>query len=310
MRHNRRQFTLAGLAATLAGPAFAEPRGALIIASGEGEGPPAGTRAAYELAIAAGADFIAADLVCSRDGGLLARPDHELSTSTDIARRPEFADRRRAPGADGGERSGWFSEDFTLAELKTLIPAGAGGRPSKGAAPPAILTVQDLIDIARAGSVRTARVVGVYLGLPRAAWLAGQDPAPRLAALIQTNGYNSPAAAMFVAGDDADALKALARLSRVRRVRRVVGAMLVPADLAAIHAYAQAVGVSGGDAVNPAFVGSAHAAGLAVHVVAPGVVESRRLEPLFAAGVDGVLAGQARAAVRARRDAMRRAGGR
>jgi glycerophosphoryl diester phosphodiesterase len=81
---------------------------------------PEHTLAAYALAIEQGADFIEPDLVPTRDGVLVARHENELSDSTDVADRPVFADRRCVKVVDGIERTGWFSEDFTLDEIKTL----------------------------------------------------------------------------------------------------------------------------------------------------------------------------------------------
>jgi glycerophosphoryl diester phosphodiesterase len=81
---------------------------------------PEHTLAAYWLAIEQGADFIEPDLVATRDGVLIARHENELSGTTDVAARPEFADRRCSKRVDGTRRTGWFSEDFTLAEIKTL----------------------------------------------------------------------------------------------------------------------------------------------------------------------------------------------
>lgn len=81
---------------------------------------PEHTLAAYTLAIEQGADFIEPDLVPTRDGVLVARHENELSGSTDVATRAAFADRRTTKRIDGVEVTGWFSEDFTLAELRTL----------------------------------------------------------------------------------------------------------------------------------------------------------------------------------------------
>jgi glycerophosphoryl diester phosphodiesterase len=81
---------------------------------------PEHTLAAYELAIEQGADFIEPDLVPTADGVLIARHENELSGSTDVADHPEFASRRTTKRIDGVEVTGWFSEDFTLAEIRTL----------------------------------------------------------------------------------------------------------------------------------------------------------------------------------------------
>jgi glycerophosphoryl diester phosphodiesterase len=81
---------------------------------------PEHTLAAYSLALLHGADFIEPDLVATKDGVLVARHENEISTTTDVASHPEFADRKRTQYIDGVDVSGWFTEDFTLAELKTL----------------------------------------------------------------------------------------------------------------------------------------------------------------------------------------------
>ena len=81
---------------------------------------PEHTLAAYELAIELGADFIEPDLVSTRDGVLVVRHENEISETTDVAGRPEFRDRRTTKEIDGRPVTGWFTEDFTLAEIKTL----------------------------------------------------------------------------------------------------------------------------------------------------------------------------------------------
>ena len=86
-------------------------------ASGE---RPEHTLAAYERAIDQGADFIEPDLVLTKDGVLVARHENEIGGTTDVADHPEFADRKTTKVIDGVEMAGWFTEDFTLAELRTL----------------------------------------------------------------------------------------------------------------------------------------------------------------------------------------------
>ncbi len=81
---------------------------------------PEHTLAAYELAARMGADFIEPDLVSTKDGVLVARHENEISGTTDVASRKEFADRKATKVIDGVRLTGWFTEDFTLAELKTL----------------------------------------------------------------------------------------------------------------------------------------------------------------------------------------------
>lgn len=81
---------------------------------------PEHTRSAYELAFALGADAVEPDLVATRDGVLVLRHENEISGTTDVATRPEFAGRRTTREVDGRELTGWFTEDFTWAELATL----------------------------------------------------------------------------------------------------------------------------------------------------------------------------------------------
>ena len=96
-------------------------RPALVIAHrGASALRPEHTLAAYALAIAEGADFIEPDLVPTRDGVLVARHENEIGGTTDVAQHPEFAARRTSRVVDGRTVEGWFTEDFTLAELKTL----------------------------------------------------------------------------------------------------------------------------------------------------------------------------------------------
>ena len=81
---------------------------------------PEHTLAAYFIAMQQGADYIEPDLVMTRDGVLVARHENEISQTTDVAQHPQFADRRTRKPIDGVSVEGWFTEDFTLAELKRL----------------------------------------------------------------------------------------------------------------------------------------------------------------------------------------------
>ncbi|GAA3652171.1 glycerophosphodiester phosphodiesterase [Nonomuraea antimicrobica] len=104
-------------------PATAERRGdtPLVIGHrGASADRPEHTLLSYEAAIAMGADYIEPDLVSTKDHVLVARHENEISGTTDVAARPEFADRRTTKTIDGRPVTGWFTEDFTLAELKTL----------------------------------------------------------------------------------------------------------------------------------------------------------------------------------------------
>jgi len=81
---------------------------------------PEHTLVSYGKAIADGADFIEPDLVMTRDGVMVARHESEFGGTTDVAQHPEFAARKTTKTIDGHTVNGWFVEDFSLAELKTL----------------------------------------------------------------------------------------------------------------------------------------------------------------------------------------------
>src|SRR5689334_17276201 len=81
---------------------------------------PEHTRSSYELAFALGADAVEPDLVATRDGVIVLRHENEISGTTDVATRAEFQSRRTTRVIDGVELTGWFTEDFTWAELTTL----------------------------------------------------------------------------------------------------------------------------------------------------------------------------------------------
>ncbi len=107
-----------------AAPAFAatRPHGRPIVIGHRGAAGyrPEHTLASYDLAARMGADFIEPDLVITADNVLVARHEPDITGTTDVASRPEFASRKATKTIDGVAVTGWFVEDFTLAELKTL----------------------------------------------------------------------------------------------------------------------------------------------------------------------------------------------
>ena len=113
------KLILTALALAVAAPALAEKP--IIIAHRGASGErPEHTLAAYELGIDQGADYIEPDLVVTKDGVLVARHENEISGTTDVASREEFSGRRRSKEVDGQLINGFFAEDFTLAEMRTL----------------------------------------------------------------------------------------------------------------------------------------------------------------------------------------------
>jgi len=126
---------------------------------------PEHTLEAYRLAIQLGADVIEPDMVPTKDGRLIARHENELSGTTDIADRPEFAGRRTTKVIDGQEVTGWFSEDFTLAEIKTLtakerIPEIRPGNTAYGGQF-RVPTLEEVVALVRDEEARTGREIGI-----------------------------------------------------------------------------------------------------------------------------------------------------
>jgi glycerophosphoryl diester phosphodiesterase len=128
---------------------------------------PEETIGAYELAVEQGADYLEADLVATKDGVLVARHENELSLTTNVAEHPEFATLRRKRTIEGGHWTGWFTEDFTLAELRTLgarerYPARRPGSATYNDRYP-VATLTDLINLVRVDEARYHRRIGLYL---------------------------------------------------------------------------------------------------------------------------------------------------
>jgi glycerophosphoryl diester phosphodiesterase len=271
---------------------------------------PEHTLAAYQKAIDDGADIIEPDLVITRDGVLVARHENAIAivgadgaikeATTDVADRPEFAARKTTKTIDGQAITGWFTEDFTLAELKTLrarerIPAQ---RPANVAynGQFEVPTLQEVIDLAKAASAKTGRVIGIYpetkhptyfqsIGLPLEA---------PLLSVLEKNGWNHRDAPVFVQSFEVANLQAIRKLSTVRLVQLVApsgrpydfvaqGAaearsyadLITPEGLKQVAIYAHAIGpfktlvvpVKDGAPGEPTgLVQRAHAAGLAVHI--------------------------------------------
>ena len=127
---------------------------------------PEHTLAAYRLAIRQGADYVEPDLVPTKDGVLVARHENEIGGTTDVAEHPEFADRRTTKVIDGREVTGWFTEDLTLAELKTLraterlpgVRPGSAEYDGRYEVP----TLREVLNTVRAESRRWGREIGVY----------------------------------------------------------------------------------------------------------------------------------------------------
>jgi glycerophosphoryl diester phosphodiesterase len=124
---------------------------------------PEHTLASYELAIGMGADFIEPDLVSTSDGILIVRHENEISETTDVAAHPEFANRKTTKKIDGQEVTGWFTEDFTLAEIKTLkARERLYFRDQSYNGQFEVPTFAEVIALAKRKSAETGRTIGVY----------------------------------------------------------------------------------------------------------------------------------------------------
>jgi glycerophosphoryl diester phosphodiesterase len=143
-------------------PATRTPRPVIVGHRGAPAYRPEHTEASFELAIDQGADLIEPDIVLSRDGALVVRHESELSLSTDIASRPEFAHLRTTKKVKGVDRTGWFVEDLDLAQLRTLrsVEKMPALRPLNTAYDGrfGILTLSEVITIARRRSTSDRQV--------------------------------------------------------------------------------------------------------------------------------------------------------
>ncbi|KGI76956.1 glycerophosphodiester phosphodiesterase [Oleiagrimonas soli] len=158
---------------------------------------PEHTRASYLRAIADGADFIEPDLVMTRDGVLVSRHENEIGGTTDVAEHPEFADRRTRKRIDGEDIDGWFTEDFSLAELKTLharerLPE-LRGTAHDGRYP--ILTLDEIIELAAVESDRRGRAIGLVPEIKHGTYFRelGLPMEDRLLATLAAHDYTRKA---------------------------------------------------------------------------------------------------------------------
>ena len=271
---------LLALALLIGSPALADP---LIIAHRGASGErPEHTRTAYERAIAQGADFIEPDLVISRDGVLIVRHENEIGETTDVAARPEFADRHTLKTVDGRPVRGWFAEDFTLAELRTLrarerLPQLRPANTAFDGQEP-ILTFEEVLDIAAAAGV------GVVPELKHPSYFAalGLPMEDAFVAVLERRGLTGADAPVIVQCFEVGPLQRLrARIATpllqlvaaggrpFDRPDLTYAAMVTPEGLADITAYADWIGADAA-LIEPTpgaptgLIAEAHAAGLKV----------------------------------------------
>ena len=268
------KFVLAFILAIGLSAADAQPRKPILIAHRGASGYlPEHTLAAYRLAIEQGADFIEPDLVITKDGVLVARHENEIGGTTDVAQK--FPERKRLGSIDGDTVTGWWTEDFTLAELKTLrarerIPKLRPAN-TRFDGKFEIPTFEEVLDLARA----QPRTVGVYPETKHPGYFAsiGLPLEEPLVKALQRYGLRSRDAPLYVQSFEAASLKKIRGMIEVRLVQLLEDG--VPYNLAEIAAYADAIGPSknlviprrpdGSLGAPTNLVRDAHARGLAVH---------------------------------------------
>ncbi len=202
---------------------------------------PEHTLASYAKAIADGADFIEPDLVSTKDGVLIVRHENNIAETTDIASHPEFADRKTEKVIDGQKQIGWFTEDFTLAELKTVRAKERLHqlRPQNAAMDGwfDLVTWQEMIDFAAAESLARGRPIGLVPELKHSTYFAGiglplED---RFLASLAAHHYTRTAPVVIQSFETANLRylrQKLGRPANIQLMQLVEGRDTPPADIA------------------------------------------------------------------------------
>jgi glycerophosphoryl diester phosphodiesterase len=204
-----------------------EPRPLVIGHRGAPGYVPEHTLASYALAIELGADYIEPDLVMTKDGHLVARHEPNLTATTDVSHRPEFAGRFTTKTVDGVEEKGWFASDFTLAEIKTLraVQTMPGERFTGLDGEFQIPTLREVIALAKLKTIEKGRTIGVYPETKhptfhRTMKLPLEDALVRV---LRTEGWNTAHAPVFIQSFEQANLKYLNTITDVRLVQLVDG---------------------------------------------------------------------------------------
>ena len=255
-------------------------------ASGE---RPEHTLLSYSLAIEQGADFIEPDLVPTRDGVLVARHENEISGTTDVADHPEFAARRTTKTIDGASVTGWFTEDFTLAELKTLrakerLPQLRPGN-TRYDGQAEIPTLDEIIALAQKASRDTGRTIGIYPETKHPSYFAsiGLPLEATLVAQLRAAGWDHADAPVFIQSFEVANLRKLKGMTRVPLIQLMsasggpadraepsYAAMATPEGLRRVAEYAAGIGpektmILPASGAPTSLIADAHAAGLKAH---------------------------------------------
>lgn len=282
---------------------------------------PEHTRSAYLMALEQGADVLEPDLMVSRDGVLIVRHDPYLSTSTDVADREAFADRRRSLMG----REDWWVMDFTAEELRSL---GARqvfpGRTAEHDGTDTVMTFGEFLDLVAEAEAACACETPVEpeIKLPAEHTAMGLDPAPILIAELEARGLNTDTALVIIQSFDAPFLERLRPMTplplAMLHYGNEPGGDMNGYSLEQVAEFADAIGAYKGLLLNPdgsstGYLERAHALGLAVHVwthrddapslLAEGDTDAE-LRALLALGVDGVFTDFPDTAVRIREEML------
>ena len=226
---------------------------------------PEHTILSYELAIAQGADVIEPDVVPTSDGHLVVRHESAITATTDVGAHPEFADRRATKTIDGRRITGWFTEDFTLAELQTLravepLPQLRPDSTAYDGQP--ICTLDEVLDLARRSTTLDGRPVGVapetkHPTYFRSLGLALEEP---LVAALEAHGWSRREDPVVIQSFEVGNLRALRSLTDLPLIQlahvsgapvdleeagdpRTYADLVTPAGLAEIATYADQLGL-------------------------------------------------------------------
>ncbi|XP_075990775.1 glycerophosphodiester phosphodiesterase, periplasmic-like [Anticarsia gemmatalis] len=197
---------------------------------------PEHTLGSYALAILMGTDYIEPDLVLTSDHQVIARHDNELGLTTDIALHPEFASRRTTKTVDGAKVNGWFTEDFTLPELKTLraIESLPEIRPGNARLDHIfqIPTLQEIIDLTKGLEIIHGRKIGLYPEIKHSLYFRTLGfPIEQLVVdILHKNGYEGSEAPACIQSFEIDALKELKNITQIRLMQLYDHPSLQPFD--------------------------------------------------------------------------------
>jgi glycerophosphoryl diester phosphodiesterase len=263
---------------TSAAAIAAPPRPIVIAHRGASGHRPEHTLEAYRLAVEMGADFIEPDLVSTKDGVLIARHENEIGGTSDVAER--FPDRKQTKTIDGQSITGWFTEEFTLAEIKTLrarerLPFRSHAYDGQFQIP----TFDEVIALAQQLGASRGRPVGIYPETKhptyfRSIKLPLEEP---LLASLEKKGWNTREAPVFIQSFEQANLRELRKKTKVRLVQLAgTPALLSDAALKDIASYADGLGpekrmvipvnTDGSLGAPTDVITRAHALGLVVHV--------------------------------------------